>query len=49
MKEKPKIGLLIIATNKYTDFLNKLISSADDFFLTDSNVEYFIFTNNMLT
>lgn len=28
-----KIGLLIIATNKYTDFLQPLISSADEFFL----------------
>ena len=46
MKGKPKIGLLIIATNKYTDFLKKLISSADDFFLTDSNVEYFVFTDH---
>lgn len=45
MKGKPKIGLLIIATNKYTDFLKNLISSADDFFLTDSNVEYFVFTD----
>ena len=40
-----KIGLLIIATNKYTQFLQPLISSADDFFLKDKEVTYFVFTN----
>jgi histo-blood group ABO system transferase len=40
-----KIGLLIIATNKYTQFLQPLISSADNFFLKDKEVTYFIFTN----
>ena len=40
-----KVGLLIIATNKYTQFLQPLISSADNFFLKDQEVTYFIFTN----
>lgn len=40
-----KIGLLIIATNKYVDFLQPLITSADKFFLIDQEVEYFVFTN----
>lgn len=40
-----KIGLLIIATNKYTDFLGPLIKSADDFFLKNHDVTYFVFTN----
>lgn len=40
-----KIGLLIIATNKYTDFLNPLIVSADSFFLKKHDVTYFVFTN----
>lgn len=40
-----KIGLLIIATNKYINFLESLISSADKFFLKDQEVTYFIFTN----
>ena len=40
-----KIGLLIIATNKYINFLESLISSADNFFLKDQEVTYFIFTN----
>ena len=41
-----KIGLLIIATNKYTQFLQKLISSADKYFLHGEDVTYFIFTNH---
>lgn len=40
-----KIGLLVIATNKYIDFLQPLISSADEFFLTNHDVTYFVFTN----
>lgn len=40
-----KIGLLIIATNKYIDFLQPLITSADKFFLISEEVEYFVFTN----
>ena len=40
------IGLLIIATNKYISFLDNLLSSADEYFLQDQNVEYFVFTNH---
>lgn len=40
-----KIGLLIIATNKYTQFLQPLIESADSFLLSEHEVTYFIFTN----
>jgi histo-blood group ABO system transferase len=40
-----KIGLLIIATNKYTRFLKPLIESADNYFLKGFEVTYFIFTN----
>ena len=40
-----KVGLLIIATNKYIQFLQPLISSADDFFLKDQEVTYFVFSN----
>lgn len=40
-----KIGLLIIATNKYVRFLNPLIESADKWFLPNQDVTYFIFTN----
>lgn len=42
-----KLGLLIIATNKYTEFLQQLITSADKFFFEKSEieVEYIVFTN----
>lgn len=40
-----KIGLLIIATNKYIQFLQPLISSADNFFLNNQDVTYYIFTD----
>jgi histo-blood group ABO system transferase len=40
-----KVGFLIIATNKYTEFIQPLISSADQFLLSNQNVTYFIFTN----
>ena len=42
-----RLGLLLIATNKYTDFLNPLIKSADEFLLKDDNidVEYLVFSN----
>lgn len=38
-----KIGLLIIATNNYTKFLDPLIQSADNFFLKNHDVTYFLF------
>lgn len=40
-----KVGLLIIATNKYTQFLQPLIESADKYFLPEQEVTYFIFSN----
>ena len=40
-----KIGLLIIATNNYINFLSNLIKSADQYFLKNNDVSYFIFTN----
>jgi len=43
-----KIGLLIIATNKYVSFLENLIKSADSYFLTSQNVKYFIFSNHKI-
>lgn len=39
------VGLLIIATNKYIQFLQPLIESADKYFLPNQEVTYFIFTN----
>ena len=43
-----KVGLLIIATNKYQKFLQPLIDSADKFFLSSNlSVDYFIFTDSL--
>ena len=41
-----KIGLLLIATNKYSVFLQPLISSSDTHFLSNHDVTYFVFTNH---
>lgn len=43
-----KVGLLVIATNKYTDFLKPLIESANNYFLNNHDVTYFVFTNKDL-
>jgi histo-blood group ABO system transferase len=43
-----KIGFLVIATNKYTDFVQPLIKSADKHFLRNQDVTYFVFTNKDL-
>lgn len=42
------VGLLIIATNKYIQFLQPLITSADEFFCQDSKVTYFVFTDQKI-
>jgi len=40
------IGLLIVATGKYTQWVQPLITSADQFFLNDHEVTYFVFTDS---
>lgn len=40
-----KIGLLTLATNKYTNFVNRLYASADKHFCCEQEVTYFLFTN----
>ena len=42
------IGLLIIATGKYKVFLEDLIKSADNFFLKEHNVTYFLFLDELV-
>ena len=46
IKEKQKVAILIIATNKYVKFLLPLIKSAQKYLLKDNEKKYFIFTNN---
>ena len=40
-----KVGLLIIATNKYIKYIQQLITSADLYFLNNQDVTYFIFSD----
>lgn len=44
-EKKPKIGLLVMATGKYTIFLEPLFTSADKFFLPGYERTYFVFTD----
>jgi histo-blood group ABO system transferase len=39
------IGLLVVATGKYTDFIPPLIESAQKYFCPNHNVTYFVFTD----
>ncbi len=42
-----KVGLLIVATNKYTSFLPALLESVDRYFLKDCDVSVNIFTDKV--
>lgn len=44
---KKSVGLLIIATAKYVEFIQGLISSADNYFLKDCDVTYYIFSDQI--
>lgn len=39
------VGLLIVATGKYSQFVEPLIESAEKYFLKKHNVTYFVFTD----
>jgi histo-blood group ABO system transferase len=43
--ERYKIGLCIVATGKYIQFVQQLIESADLYFLPNHDVTYFVFTD----
>lgn len=43
-----KVGLLIVATGKYVDFVPPLLDSADEHFCTNHEVTYFVFTDGEL-
>ena len=45
MENNIKVGLLIIATQKYDTFLKALFETADQYFLKDCDVTYFLFTD----
>jgi glycosyltransferase involved in cell wall biosynthesis len=45
-EKKTKVGLIIISTGKYHEFINPLINSADRYFLGDDyDVSYFVFSD----
>ena len=46
MENNVNVGLLVIATQKYEIFLDKLFKTADDFFLKNCNVTYYLFTDS---
>jgi histo-blood group ABO system transferase len=41
-----KIGLIMIATNKYNSFLQPLIDSADEFFFIGDSYDIYVFTSD---
>ncbi len=46
--QRKKVGLLIVATGKYIEFVEPLLDSADKYFCPDHEVTYFIFTDGEL-
>ena len=45
MENNIKVGLLVIATQKYDTFLKQLFETADKHFLKGCDVTYFLFTD----
>jgi len=43
--DQKKIGLLIVATGRYIQFVKPLVKSAEKHFLTNHEVTYFVFTD----
>lgn len=43
------ITLMFVATNKYVNFLNRVVESADRYLLTEDNVSYLFFSNNSIS
>lgn len=46
-ENKHSIGLCIMATGKYVQFVSQLIESAERYFLTEHNRMYFVFTDSV--
>lgn len=45
---KKHVGLLVVATGKYVNFVDQLLDSADKYFCTNHEVTYFVFTDGQL-
>jgi histo-blood group ABO system transferase len=48
MSDKKNIGILIIATGKYDQFIPPLYKSIEKFFCTNHNVKMFVFTDGII-
>lgn len=48
VKPRAKVGLLVMATGKYTLFLPELFASADTYFLPNHDCTYFVFTDGQV-
>lgn len=44
--EKKRVGLCVMATGKYIEYVPKLLDSADNYFLKNHDVTYFVFTDS---
>ena len=47
--EKQRVGLLVMATGNYVQYVDALLDSADCYFCVDHDVTYFVFTDGQLT
>lgn len=47
METVKKIGLLLVCTNKYFEFLPSLINSSEEFFMKNHDVTYFVYTDQI--
>lgn len=45
--ERKRVGLLVMATGKYIEFVDALLDSADQFFCKAHDVKYYVFTDGM--
>lgn len=45
-QDKRRVGLCVMATGKYIQYVPKLLDSADNYFLKDHEVTYFVFTDS---
>lgn len=44
--DKKRVGLCVMATGKYIQYVQRLLDSADQYFLTGHEVTYFVFTDS---
>ncbi len=45
-EKKLRVGLCVMATGTYIQYIERLLDSADQYFLPDHEVTYFVFTDS---